>query len=97
MADQNLEHAWSRLVAGLQHLESLLPPRAEPAACSTILGVEQTLFEGSLFRRFELEEEIRELEEFIANAGEPDDEHSLAALTFLRAELVRKQSLLDSL
>lgn len=96
MADQNLEAAWSKLVDGLAHLESLLPQRVEPLGNSTRV-MEQKVFEGSLFRRFELEEEIRELEEFIANAGEPEDEHSLAALTFLQTELIRKQSLLDNL
>ncbi|MCC6201627.1 MAG: hypothetical protein IT494_01325 [Gammaproteobacteria bacterium] len=96
MADHNLEDAWSKLVDGLQHLESLLP-NTQATAYGSMRVMEQKVYEGSLFRRFELEEEIRELEEFIANAGDPEDEHSLAALTFLQTELIRKQSLLDNL
>lgn len=45
----------------------------------------------------ELEEEIQELEDLIAAAGEPEDEHSMRALTFLQTELVRKRNLLDNL
>lgn len=50
---------------------------------------------GAEYERDELEEEVQELEELIAAAGEPDDEHSMRALTFLQTELVRKRSLLD--
>lgn len=52
-----------------------------------LLGVEN--------EREELEEDIQELEELILAAGEPDDEHSMRALTFLQTELARKRSLLD--
>jgi hypothetical protein len=45
--------------------------------------------------REELEEEVQELEELIAAAGEPEDEHSLRALSFLQTELVRKRAMLD--
>ncbi len=45
--------------------------------------------------RDELEEEVQELEELIAAAGEPEDEHSLRALSFLQTELVRKRAMLD--
>ncbi|MGE0861618.1 MAG: hypothetical protein AB7I01_19630 [Gammaproteobacteria bacterium] len=45
--------------------------------------------------RDEVEEEIQELEELIAAAGEPEDEHSLRALTYLQTELARKRALLD--
>ena len=39
-------------------------------------------------------EEIAELEDLIAAAGYPDDEHSLRALTFLENELAKKRSIL---
>ena len=50
---------------------------------------------GSDNERDELEEEVQELEELIAAAGEPEDEHSLRALTFLQTELARKRAMLD--
>ena len=40
---------------------------------------------------------IEGVEELIAAAGEPEDEHSLRALTFLQTELVRKRAMLDGL
>lgn len=43
----------------------------------------------------DLEEEVEELEQLIAAAGEPEDEHSMRALTFLQTELARKRDLLD--
>lgn len=52
---------------------------------------------GADNERDELAEEVQELEELIASAGEPEDEHSLRALTFLQTELVRKRALLDHL
>ncbi|MGR8919561.1 MAG: hypothetical protein ACU85V_08080 [Gammaproteobacteria bacterium] len=52
---------------------------------------------GSEDEREELEEEIEDLEQLIAAAGEPEDEHSMRALTFLQTELVRKRNLLDDL
>lgn len=48
-------------------------------------------------QRDELEEEIEELEALIANAGEPEDEHSMRALTFLQTELARKRAMLDDI
>lgn len=50
---------------------------------------------GSDNERDELEEEVQELEELIAAAGEPEDEHSLRALSFLQTELARKRAMLD--
>jgi hypothetical protein len=50
---------------------------------------------GSDNERDELEEEVQELEELIAAAGEPEDDHSLRALTFLQTELARKRAMLD--
>ena len=50
---------------------------------------------GTDNERDELEEEVQELEELIAAAGEPEDEHSLRALTFLQTELARKRAMLD--
>lgn len=47
--------------------------------------------------RAEIEEDIEDLEQLIATAGEPEDEHSLRALTFLQTELARKRALLDDL
>ena len=52
---------------------------------------------GSGNERDELEEEVQELEELIAAAGEPEDEHSLRALSFLQTELARKRAMLDHL
>ncbi len=43
----------------------------------------------------ELADDVRELEQLIAVAGEPTDQHSLQALAFLQTELVRKRALLD--
>ena len=43
----------------------------------------------------ELAEDVRELEQLIAFAGEPSDQHSMQALAFLQTELVRKRALLD--
>ena len=51
---------------------------------------------GADNEREELEEEVQELEDLIAAAGEPEDEHSLRALTFLQTELARKRAMLDS-
>jgi len=54
---------------------------------------------GALGRRIALgassRREVQELEELIAAAGEPEDEHSLRALTFLQTELARKRAMLD--
>lgn len=52
---------------------------------------------GTDNERDELEEEVQELEELIAAAGEPEDEHSLRALTFLQTELARKRAMLEYL
>ncbi len=52
---------------------------------------------GGVDQREEIEEEIEELEQLIAAAGEPEDEHSMRALTFLQTELARKRELLDDL
>ena len=53
------------------------------------------LIGGGGDERDELDEEIEELEQLIAAAGEPEDEHSMRALTFLQTELARKRALLD--
>jgi hypothetical protein len=45
--------------------------------------------------RDQLEDEVQELEALIAAAGEPADEHSMRALTFVQTELARKRSMLD--
>ena len=50
---------------------------------------------GADDERDELEDEVQELEALIAAAGEPEDEHSLRALTFLQTELARKRAMLD--
>ena len=52
---------------------------------------------GSPGEQDEVLEEIAELEELIAAAGIPDDEHSQRALAFLNTELARKRRLLDNL
>ena len=50
---------------------------------------------GADNEREELEEEVQELEDLIVAAGEPEDEHSLRALSYLQTELARKRALLD--
>lgn len=52
---------------------------------------------GAIDNRDELEDDIQELEELIAVAGEPRDEHSMQALAFLQTELARKRAILDGL
>ena len=52
---------------------------------------------GVADEREELEEEIAELEELIKAAGEPEDQHSQRALSFLQGELQRKKSMLEKL
>ena len=47
--------------------------------------------------REEIEEEIEDLEQLIKAAGEPEDEHSMRALTFLQTELAQKRETLDDL
>jgi hypothetical protein len=47
--------------------------------------------------RADLEEEIEDLEQLIAAAGEPEDEHSMRALAFLQSELLIKRAQLDSI
>ncbi len=47
--------------------------------------------------RDELQEEVEELEDLIAAAGIPDDEHSQRALMYLRAELSKKRGYLSKL
>jgi len=43
----------------------------------------------------DLADDVRELEQLIAFAGEPADEHSMQALAYLQTELARKRALLD--
>lgn len=50
---------------------------------------------GSMDDREELEDDVRELEQLIAVAGEPADEHSMRALAYLQTELARKRAILD--
>ncbi|MDH4380299.1 MAG: hypothetical protein QE509_00240 [Gammaproteobacteria bacterium] len=50
---------------------------------------------GSPGEQDEVLEEIAELEELIAAAGIPEDEHSQRALAFLHEELARKRRLLE--
>ena len=50
---------------------------------------------GALDDREELEDDVRELEQLIAVAGEATDEHSMRALAYLQTELVRKRDILD--
>lgn len=50
---------------------------------------------GNADEREEIEEDIEDLEQLIAAAGEPEDEHSMRALTFLQTELARKRAMLD--
>jgi hypothetical protein len=50
---------------------------------------------GSPGEQDEVLEEIAELQELIAAAGIPEDEHSQRALAFLHEELARKRRLLE--
>lgn len=77
---------WNDLVDGLKQLEALFPMLASNNGPA-----------GGHDERSEIEEEVQELEDLIAAAGEPEDEHSLRALTFLQTELARKRALLDLL
>ena len=86
MSERTLSDACLDLFEGLEDLEALMPNLDGNGAAR-----------GSRAKREELRDEIRDLEMLIATAGDPDDEHSLAALTFLETELIRKRSLLDSL
>lgn len=47
--------------------------------------------------REELRDDVRELEQLVAVAGEPTDQHSLQALAYLQTELVRKRAILDDM
>ena len=47
--------------------------------------------------RDDIEDEIRDLESLILTAGEPEDEHSMRALTYLQTELARKRAMIDRL
>lgn len=47
--------------------------------------------------REELHDDIRNLEQLIAQAGEPTDEHSMRALAYLQTELARKRNILDGI
>jgi len=58
-------------------------------ACLPLAGVAE--------EREELEEDVAELEELIAAAGEPDDPHSQRALAYLQEELLRKRAMLERL
>lgn len=69
------------LVEGLKQLEAFLPSLGSLSSPS---GIDD-----------ELDEEIQELEDLIAAAGEPEDEHSMRALTYLQTELARKRALKD--
>ncbi|MCP5146282.1 MAG: hypothetical protein H6978_15845 [Gammaproteobacteria bacterium] len=96
MSTRTLDTAWAELFDELARLEEILPhrkPAGAPAALDPLSPKTLSEFE----KRFELEEEVRELEEFIATAGVPEDDHSAAALAFLQTELIRKRSLLDNL
>jgi uncharacterized protein YdcH (DUF465 family) len=50
---------------------------------------------GAVDEREELEDDVRELEQLVAVAGEPADEHSMRALAYLQTELARKRAILD--
>ena len=50
---------------------------------------------GAVDERDELEDDVRELEQLVAVAGEPADEHSMRALAYLQTELARKRAILD--
>ncbi|MSR14941.1 MAG: hypothetical protein EXR86_10350 [Gammaproteobacteria bacterium] len=52
---------------------------------------------GIVSEHDELEEEVNELEQLIATAGIPEDEHSMRALTFLQSELTKKRSFLSKM
>ena len=43
----------------------------------------------------DLEDEVRELEQLVAAAGEPRDQHSMQALAYLQTELALKRAKLD--
>ncbi|MFT4563052.1 MAG: hypothetical protein ACI9BW_002805 [Gammaproteobacteria bacterium] len=50
---------------------------------------------GEIEDRDDLADEVRELEQILAVAQEPRDQHSMQALAYLQTQLARKRALLD--
>lgn len=80
MAANMMSEGFRDLVDELKLLEDFFP----------LLGATQYTVDYD-----ELADDVRELEQLIAVAGEPTDQHSMQALAFLQTELVRKRALLD--
>jgi len=80
MAANMMSEGFRDLVDELKLLEDFFP----------LLGATQHTVDYD-----ELADDVRELEQLIAVAGEPSDQHSMQALAFLQTELVRKRALLD--
>ena len=85
MSTRTFSEESNDLVDELKQLEDFFP----------LLGAVEGYGPGVSDEDDELREEIRELEELIAEAGEAEDEQSMKALTFLQTELLRKRELLE--
>ncbi len=82
MAAKMMSEGFGDLVEELKQLEDFFP----------LLGA---VDDHGDFDEADLEDDIRELEQLVAVAGEPTDEHSQRALAYLQTELARKRARLD--
>ena len=82
MAAKMMSEGFADLVDELKQLEDFFP----------LLGA---VDDHGEFEDEDLAEDVRELEQLLAVAGEPNDEHSMRALAYLQTELARKRARLD--
>jgi hypothetical protein len=82
MAAKMMSDGFGDLVENLRQLEDFFP----------LLGA---VDDHAEFDDADLEDDIRDLEQLVAVAGEPRDEHSQRALAYLQTELARKRARLD--
>lgn len=84
MAAKMMSEGFGDLVEYLKQLEDFFP----------LLGA---IDDHAEFDEADLEDDVRELEQLLAVAGEPRDEHSMRALAYLQTELARKRARLEGL
>jgi len=82
MAAKMMSEGFADLVDELKQLEDFFP----------LLGA---VDDHGEFEDEDLADDIRDLEQLLAVAGEPNDEHSMRALAYLQTELARKRARLD--
>lgn len=82
MAAKMMSEGFGDLVEELKQLEDFFP----------LLGA---VDDHGEFEDEDLEDDVRELEQLVAVAGEPKDEHSQRALAYLQVELARKRARLE--